>query len=58
VKDIVVEIDGKPTRDVPSLLARIAELPPGAAAKVKVVRDGKLVDVDVTVGKRPAPQSP
>jgi serine protease DegQ len=58
VKDIVVEIDGKPTRDVPALLARIAELPPGAAAKVKVVRDGKLVDVDVTVGKRPAPQSP
>jgi serine protease DegQ len=58
VKDVVVEIDGKPTRDVPALLARIAELPPGAAAKVKVVRGGRLVDVDVTVGKRPAPQSP
>ena len=29
VRDVVLEIDGKPTRDTPALLARIAELPPG-----------------------------
>jgi serine protease DegQ len=56
LRDVVTEIDGKPTRDVPSLLARIAELPPGAPARVKILRDGRPVDVDVTVGKRPAPE--
>jgi serine protease DegQ len=40
---------------VPQLLARIAELAPGSQAKVRLVRDGKPVDIDVTVGKRPKP---
>ena len=56
VKDVVVEIDGKPTRDTSALLARIAELTPGSAAKVKLWRDHRSVDVDVTVGRRPRPQ--
>ena len=55
VKDVVVEIDGKPTRDTQALLARIAELSPGSATKVKVWRDHRTVDVDVTVGRRPRP---
>jgi serine protease DegQ len=53
VRDVVVEIGGKPTPDVPQLLARIAELPPGSNAKIKVVRDGKPLSVDVVVAKRP-----
>jgi len=56
VRDVVLEIDGKPTRDTPVLLARIAELPPGNAVKVKIWRDRRTVDVEVTVGKRPRPQ--
>ncbi|MBK9115674.1 MAG: trypsin-like peptidase domain-containing protein [Betaproteobacteria bacterium] len=56
VYDVVVEIAGKPTRNVPQLLARIAELPPGSVAKVNVVRKGKEALVDVTVGKRPPPE--
>jgi Do/DeqQ family serine protease len=52
-KDVVVEIDGKPTRDPPALLARIAELPPGSVVKVKVWRNAGAQDLDVTVGKRP-----
>ena len=55
-RDVVVEIDGKPTRDTPALLARIAELPPGNVVKVKVVRDRAAQEVDVTVGKRPRAQ--
>jgi len=51
--DVVVEIDGKATRNTPALLARIAELAPGSVAKVKVVRNGKAAAFDVTVGKRP-----
>ncbi len=56
VRDIVVEIDGKPTRDTSALLARIAELSPGTVSKVTVWRDRKLVSVDVTVGRRPKAQ--
>jgi serine protease DegQ len=55
VRDVVVEVGGKPTPSVPQLLARIAELPPGSNAKVRVVREGRPVDVDVTVGRRPKP---
>ena len=53
VRDVVVEIAGKPTPDVPQLLARIAELTPGSSARIKVVRDGKPLDVDVVIAKRP-----
>ncbi len=54
--DVVTEIGGKTTRNVPQLLARIAELPPGTNAKVRVVRGGADVEVDVLVGKRPPPE--
>ena len=55
VRDVFVEVGGKPTHSVPQLLSRIAELPPGSNAQVRLVRDGKPVDVDVMVGKRPKP---
>jgi len=55
-RDVVLEIDGKPTRDTPALLARIADLPPGSIVKVKVWRDRKPQDVDITVGRRPSAQ--
>ena len=53
VKDVVLEIEGRATRDVPGLLTRIAELAPGSNAKLKVWRDARAVEVDVVVGKRP-----
>jgi serine protease DegQ len=58
VRDVIVEIGGRPTPDVPQLLARIAELTPGSKAPVKVLREGKPLDIDVTVAKRPRPESP
>ncbi len=57
VLDVVLEIGGKSTRNVPQLLARIAELPPGSSTKVRVVRGGQDVEVDVMVGKRPKPDA-
>ena len=57
VLDVVQEIGGKSTRTVPQLLARIAELPPGSNAKVRIVRSGQDVEVDVMVGKRPKPEA-
>ena len=58
VRDVVVEIGGKPTPDVPQLRARIAELAPGSNARVKLVREGKLLDVDVVVARRPRIETP
>jgi serine protease DegQ len=55
VRDVVLEIDGKPTRDTITLLARIAELTPGSTVTVKVWRERKVTGVDVTVGRRPQP---
>ena len=52
-RDVILEIAGRPTPDVPQLLARIAELKPGSSARVKVWRDGKLREVDVMVARRP-----
>jgi serine protease DegQ len=54
--DVVLELDGKPTRDTPALLARIAELLPGSLVKIKLWRDRKAQDVEVTVGRRPSVQ--
>jgi Do/DeqQ family serine protease len=53
VRDVVVEIGGKPTPDVPQLHALIAELTPGSRARIKLVGDGKPLVVDVVIAKRP-----
>jgi serine protease DegQ len=54
-RDVFIEVGGKPTHSVPQLLSRIAELPPGSNTKVRLVRDGKPLDIDVMVAKRPKP---
>jgi serine protease DegS len=56
VRDVVLEIDGKPTRDTITLLSRIAELAPGSSVSVKVWREKKLQAIDVVVGRRPPVQ--
>src|SRR5688572_28730624 len=53
VRDVVIDIDGRPTRNTPALLSSIAALPPGSSAKVTLVRDGKSLAIDVVVGRRP-----
>ena len=53
VRDVVLELDGKSTHDVAALLAQIAALTPGTQVKLKVLREKKPVDLEVTVGKRP-----
>lgn len=55
VRDVLLEIDGKPTRDSAALLAEIASLAPGREATLKVLRDKKPLQVAVVVGRRPKP---
>jgi serine protease DegQ len=53
VRDVVQEIDGKPTRDGTALLSEISALTPGRQATLKVLRDKRPLELEVTVGKRP-----
>jgi len=55
VRDVVIEIDGKPTHDGAALLSQIAALTPGNQAILKVLREKKAIELAVTVGKRPKP---
>jgi serine protease DegQ len=54
--DVMLSIDGVDVRDTPGMLNQIAQLAPGSVAKVRVLRAGREVDLDVTVGERPIPQ--
>ena len=48
-------MNGQPIADTTALLNSIAQLKPGAEAKVAVSRKGKAVELTIVVGKRPAP---
>ena len=53
--DILLSVDGKSVTDSSSMLNLVAALQPGKIARVQVVRNGKKMDLDLTVGKRPPP---
>jgi len=53
--DVLMEIEGKPVTDSSDMLNVIAQLAPGAAAKMKILREAKPQDLSVTIGKRPKP---
>jgi serine protease DegQ len=55
VRDVLLEIDGRPTKDSAALLSEIAALTPGRQATLKVLRDKKPMQVAVVVGRRPKP---
>jgi serine protease Do len=52
--DIVTERDGKPVPNAASFRNGIADTPPGKTVKLTVSRDGKRVEVPVTLGELPA----
>ncbi len=54
--DVLLEVEGKPVADPTSMLNLIAALPPGESARMKLRREGRSLDADITVGRRPKPQ--
>jgi S1-C subfamily serine protease len=52
-KDAIIAFDGDPLDGSESLVARIRDVRPGTTVKLTVVRAGKAIDVDVTLGVRP-----
>ena len=55
--DILVAVQGKPVLDTNGMLNLIAQLVPGAKAKLTVLRKNHEATVDVTVGQRPVPRA-
>lgn len=53
VGDIIVMLDDQPAVDAMQLLGMIAALQPESTAVVQVLRDGRNIDVSVTLGTRP-----
>jgi len=53
--DVLLSINDVPVRDTPGMLNQIAQLAPGSVARVRVERNGREIDLAVTVGERPIP---
>jgi serine protease Do len=51
--DVIVELDGKPAKTLEDLRDKIARMAPGTDLKLKVVREGKNVEVTVKLGEQP-----
>jgi len=51
--DVIVEFDGKPVHDSRHLKLQVAQTAPGKEVPVKISRDGKVKDLDVTLKEFP-----
>ena len=58
VGDILVKVEDTPVSNTATMLNLIAQLAPGAPARFGIVRDGKELDIRITVGKRPRADKP
>jgi serine protease DegQ len=54
--DILVAIEGSPVKDPNSMLNLVAALVPGKPASIRLLRESKNMEIQVTVGKRPTQQ--
>jgi serine protease DegQ len=53
--DVLLAIDGKKVKDAENMLELIAGLEPGRQGRVGLRREGKEIEVQATIGKRPKP---
>ena len=53
--DILVSVAGKPVKDAQAMLELIAALPPGEKARFGLMREGKPLELEITIGRRPRP---
>ncbi len=51
--DVIIEINGQKVKDDMDLRFKIAEIPPGSKATLKIIRDGKEQILTVTIGELP-----
>jgi len=56
VRDILIEVDGRPVANTAAMLNAIAKLAPGTTAPFRFVREREEIELRIVVGKRPPPQ--
>ncbi len=52
--DVILEVEGRKTAEVPDLQKIVADTEPGKAARVTVLRDGRRETLSVKIGEMPA----
>ncbi|MFQ3573909.1 MAG: PDZ domain-containing protein, partial [Thermodesulfovibrionales bacterium] len=52
--DVILEIDGKEFSDPSALRNAVAAIPPGKEINIKIIRDGKQMNLKATVSELPA----
>ncbi len=52
--DAVVAINGEPVASARDLIRAVAAIAPGSRARLSIRRQGRAMDIEVTVGRRPA----
>ena len=52
--DIITAIDGNPVHSMPELKGYLSDMHSGDTAKLTVLRDGKTLELEVTLGEAPA----
>ena len=50
-RDVIIEFDGRPVRDMKDLPRIVADTPIGKKVAVKLIRDGKPLDITAEVGR-------
>ncbi|MFA9441233.1 Do family serine endopeptidase [Uliginosibacterium sp. sgz301328] len=53
--DVLVAADGKSINDAQSVLSTIAALPPGRLVQLRLIRQGKTIEVNAQIARRPLP---
>ncbi len=52
-RDVLIEFNGEPIRGQSDMFFKVAEITPGKAVTLKILRDKKEFEVKATVGERP-----
>jgi serine protease Do len=55
--DVVVSVDGESIEDTRELIDAISAMPPGTEVELGVIRNGKPMDITVTLEERPSEQT-
>ncbi|MFZ0392155.1 MAG: DegQ family serine endoprotease [Calditrichia bacterium] len=57
-EDVILELNGRKVDNTAELRTRIASAGPGSKVDLKIIRDGKSRNIDVTLGELPEDQQP
>ena len=56
--DVILEVGDRKIRDNRELIDYVSSLPPGEKVALKLFRNGKTIDAEVTLGERPGTDAP